>query len=1476
MRKAFLSNLEFWQQLVISFTVGIVLLTFATSVVLTITANESLQFQLTRQSLHLADSLGRQARLSLLYESPEEARSVAEIALQYPDVVGIRISTSTGITLWEQGASSPPNMQPAPTTIKTALVDDGEQYLIFVAPVRTDVEDDGLWQEGGAEEKAQEELLGHLTIVVTKDSLDRIWIQLLRSNLIVSTAVAIPLLALLLLLTRRLTNPLRSLSAVMLRAEQGELNLRESLDGPKDIAEMQKAFNTMMVALESRTRELKNARDEALLSGQVKTEFAANVSHELRTPMNSVLGMLDLLSVMGLNSQQQDYVETAKLSAEGLLALIDDILAYVTSDTGKLVLANAPCDLEAVMEDVTTLMSTQAMKKKLDIGYVIYPAGPRVIVDQQRLRQVLINLIGNAIKFTEAGEIAVTLSLSGEDNSNLVFTISDTGIGISADWQEKVFEAFTQEDSTPTRKAGGTGLGLAICKQFISLMGGTISLASQKGIGSTFTFTIPYLPVAAATISEGNSAGIAVCPVDLKGLRICVLDDSAIVRSYIEHWCVRRGAWVDLFTAIGDFLEYLSFLDGEDTTLDYLFLDEDLLGLSAENVVSLLAKHPCGSAAKVVFMVNPWSKFRRQGIENRTVLEKPLFNSRLVNVFSNGQALVLKAAGAKAWNNVRLGLNVLIVDDNYANCQVASGMLERLGCGHDSAYNGQEALELLARKEFDVVLMDCNMPIMDGYEATSRLRNLASRVKTIPVLAMTANNSPEERERCLQAGMNDFVGKPLTVKTLSALLEKWSGAAKSLPPSVLDADSDSLTDGIDTDAIDELRQCIGEVFNSAADAFIEDIPGHLDGLKSAIYRSDFQQVLELAHTIKGSAANLGGKKVSQLAGSLENMAKAADLLGADELFERIAICARVLTDFLHGYIDRNSVSKHGNARSSEVPVLLVAEDDRSTRIAYATTLRSEGYKIIEVANGRSAVAFCERAMPDLIIMDAIMPEMDGFIACRKIREMSGGAEIPILVVTSLEDEESITLAFKAGATDYITKPVNFSVLRQRAARLLNATRIERQVRRLAYQDVLTGLPNRAYFNQQLRLKINRASLNDSNLALLFLDLDRFKVINDSLGHDTGDLVLKAAAERIKNSVRSTDLVSRLGGDEFTIVLEDLYSKENAAEISKKIVDAIFQPFVFLKQRLFISASIGIAFYPGDGKTSGELIKHADNAMFKAKESGQSYCYYDNSMENEAIKRLRSESELRTAFEDDQFFLVYQLQFDFATNAVRGVEALVRWRHPEKGILAAGAFVPTIEAMGMIVELGHVVFRKACQQLRVWCDQGLELLVAVNVSGGEFQEGKLTQHIFALLDEFQIPEGLLEVEITESMLMEHPEVAQRELARIRQRRIAVAIDDFGTGFSSLNYLKRFAVDILKIDREFVKDCENDRTDQGIISGIIALAKSLNLQVVAEGVENQAQYDFLKSTGCDIAQGYLLAKPMAPDDPILMAAIGTQPR
>lgn len=432
--------------------------------------------------------------------------------------------------------------------------------------------------------------------------------------------------------------------------------------------------------------------------------------------------------------------------------------------------------------------------------------------------------------------------------------------------------------------------------------------------------------------------------------------------------------------------------------------------------------------------------------------------------------------------------------------------------------------------------------------------------------------------------------------------------------------------------------------------------------------------------------------------------------------------------------------------------------------------------------------------------------------------------------------------------------------------ITDSIQIQERLHHLAHHDVLTGLPNRVLFVDRLKHALKRAERRKRSVAVLFLDMDRFKLVNDTLGHEAGDRLLQAMASRLLASVREGDIVARFGGDEFAGFLNDVATPEDVTLIVDKLSDALAPPFIIDGHELFISGSIGISLYPHDGSDTQTLMKNADTAMYRAKQrSGNTSEFYHADMNVHALARLHMETGLRHAIDRNEFILHYQPQFEIKTGAVVGIEVLLRWQRSEKCLLMPMEFVPLLEETGLIVPVGEWMLHKACLQHLQWMAAGLpSVRMAVNISGRQFDSKNLIQTLRRVMEVVPMPAAFLELEITESILMKNGDTDIASLHTLSDMGIRFAIDDFGTGYSSLTYLKRFPIDILKIDKAFVQDITSDADDAAIVNAIISMAHSLGIKTVAEGVENEEQLDILRKQNCDYAQGYYFSQPFAAEE------------
>ncbi|WP_439134364.1 putative bifunctional diguanylate cyclase/phosphodiesterase [Pseudomaricurvus sp.] len=486
---------------------------------------------------------------------------------------------------------------------------------------------------------------------------------------------------------------------------------------------------------------------------------------------------------------------------------------------------------------------------------------------------------------------------------------------------------------------------------------------------------------------------------------------------------------------------------------------------------------------------------------------------------------------------------------------------------------------------------------------------------------------------------------------------------------------------------------------------------------------------------------------------------------------------------------------------------------------------------------------------DSLVLETLEPhELE-----EEIRHKDGSLHTYWMVRFPLRDKKGKVFGLCSISTDITERKNAEDALRDQQSRL----------NYMAFHDSLTSLPNRALFYDRINHGLARARRSGNRLALMLLDLDRFKNINDSLGHDAGDMFLKALSKRLEENVRDMDTVARLGGDEFVLVLEGVHSEEDIACVARKVLASVARPINVMKHEISTSASIGISVFPQDGDEADSLLKHADIAMYKAKEAGKdNFKFYADGMSASAVNFLLLENDLRRAIDTDQLLLHYQPQFDLQTGSLLGMEALVRWEHPERGLVSPAHFIPLAEETDLIVLLGDWVLRAACQQQKIWLREGKYCQkVSVNLSPRQLRERSFTQRVGEILKQTGLPARYLELEITESSAMEHAGQTINMMNELNAMGVSLAIDDFGTGYSSLAYLKRFPIQKLKIDRSFINDIATDQNDAAIAKSIINLAHNMALNVVAEGVEYEEQAEWLRQQGCDMVQGFLYAKPMS---------------
>ncbi len=546
-----------------------------------------------------------------------------------------------------------------------------------------------------------------------------------------------------------------------------------------------------------------------------------------------------------------------------------------------------------------------------------------------------------------------------------------------------------------------------------------------------------------------------------------------------------------------------------------------------------------------------------------------------------------------------------------------------------------------------------------------------------------------------------------------------------------------------------------------------------------------------------------------------------------------------------------------------LPVLLLEDSDAiANRVMSLLHDESPGeFRVVHVDNLGRALTLLENQRYAAVLADLNLPDSEGIATVERLHETQ--ARTPLVVLSSMEGEAVSLKAVQRGAQDYLVKNELDGTKLVRALRYaMERKQIERRLEALAHYDQLTGLANRTLFRFELRQALMRGSARGSRTALMLLDLDRFKSVNDSLGHDGGDLLLREVASRLLGSVRELDVVGRLGGDEFAILIGDVSSDEEVLRMAQRVLNSFATPVRLEEREIFTTPSIGIAFAPDNAETEEMLLKYADSAMYRAKDQGRNnYQFFSEELHHKAVRRVQVESELSRAVEHQEFILHYQPQYTLeGRRQVVGVEALIRWQHPDGHLVPPFEFIPILEDTGLIIDVGEWLFQAGCSELRRWTDAGfIDLRLAVNVSPRQFDDDTLVPMIKKALLDWGIAGERLELEITEGVLVKDTNAAKRTLSELAELGVRIAIDDFGTGYSSLQYLKHFPIHVLKIDRSFVKDIERDTSDAAIAGAVVALGKALDLEVVAEGVETHAQVEFLSSLGCNMIQGFLVGRP-----------------
>ncbi len=1480
-----------------------------------------------KQSEQVAVLLSENVELGIYTESNELLGNSLKNLQRYPNVAYFIVMNQSHNILEKKNFHG---LLQLPPFIKTASIDQRElsvkhylepnsskSYLDITVPIfiSSSVHEDrsNVVTTRKVSNHNETGLIGYLQLGFTQDRINNQLKQLVWQLLFIFLTVTTLGIVLAVWQAKRITHPINQLVVAIKSVASGCFGEQLQPSSNDEIAELTKVFNYMSAELaDLQNKALKQQeileeqvaqRSQALqdkiedtrqLVERTETErrensnFLAAMSHEIRTPMNGVLGMTELLLNTELDHRQLHLAETVYHSAESLLTVMNNIIDFSKIGAGKFQFIKGDFDLRGLLDSTIKMVQRQAETKGLQLT-ANFPANLCGVFNEdfERLQQILLNLLGNAIKYTPHGEVQLKVSCveysKSDPHPSINFEVQDTGPGISPEQQATIFEHFVEIDGSIENQNGGARLGLNIANKLVGMMGGELSLKSEVGQGACFYFSLnlnrkSYL----ALNKQDNSA--------LKGLRVLIVDGNATTREILlkqlNQWEVQCSCLPNGEQAI----EHVREASMHNKYYHIAILDWHMPDMGGMSLAKLLFEEPLLYTPALVMLNSHVDSIDTElssqyGI--RHVLTKPILQQKLLDCLlelagslHNFQPTTKEdSAHFHACQKKNVTQLVQIKQDSIHSGLVDLSVLDNL---RQLTSDNDENLLNEVVKLFVESASDDVKSLQDALDSqdTLVLGQIAHRFKSAcaNLGANTLNNNAALIEKTARQGSIQNIDQLITTMKselpgVLAILRQTCGLTMTATDTeieicpkqitkkekyILVVDDDEnfrtvtrsilVSENFVVDEVDNGRAALEKIKQRKPDLIILDAEmGGFDGFETCrLIRAD-TSIVDMPIIMSTELGELESINHAFESGATDFIVKPINfpifinrlwfIIRADEVFTEL----------------KNSKHQLSSAQ-------------RIARLGYwIWNVRDNYFQISD-----QLAELCR------ICQDDFYTTLNGYINL-VVPEDQERVKFHISEALSSDVVQDIEYHLRVPGDKPITVHQEISRMTQDGHEVLTGTvqdisqikTNEKQIHYLAYFDPLTGLANRTCYQDHIQSMIKKSKNRNEKFAFLFLDLDGFKDINDSMGHDLGDLLLKNIAKRLQEVIRDVDFAARLGGDEFCILLSDTNQNEFVAEVAERCLKKVNTPLFLNNQQIRPRVSIGIAIYPQDGINEVDLMKAADTAMYAAKQAGkQCFAFYSQDMAVEAMSRLDKEEMLRDAFEKEQFELYYQPQVSMQTGRVVGLEALVRWIHPLKGVISPGEFIPLLEQIGLIVDLGNWALRTACKQIAAWYEDGYPYIqIAVNISPLHFKDDGLVGTIGHLLEEFDIPPEYLELEVTESAMQ-----AEKYLdifKELREIGVRISIDDFGTGYSCLASLKQLPLDCIKIDKIFVDDVLTNAHTPLLLGAIIGLANALKYKLVAEGVESKEQAVVMHGLGCQIIQGYLFSPPVPSNEiPVLL--------